>query len=346
MTKSPVASIASLPLAVKVLLLFLVLLPLPWLFGSRYVLQLAELIMVYIVIALGQNIVLGYSGQISIAQSAFAAIAAYSSALLMMQAEVSFPLAALAGILLAGLAGTALGLVTFRVRTHYVLLVTIGFHIIVLLFIVNMADLTGGPMGLYPIPDIAVGDWTLKSVSGYYWAYMVVTALLLYVAERIKLSRFGLAMFAIKNNERGARALGINPIFYRTAAMTLAGLYAGVGGVMFAFLIQFLGPESFSLHSALLYILIVVLGGMGNNWGLVLTTVGLTVLEENLKVIAEAWVLIYGLLIMLVIAVAPGGLPEMFQKLSGWKCRGVKNTQRRTASIDTAAPLIDQGKSR
>jgi branched-chain amino acid transport system permease protein len=128
--------------------------------------------------------------------------------------------------------------------------------------------------------------------------------------------------------------------------MTLAGLYAGVGGVMFAFLIQFLGPESFSLHSALLYILIVVLGGMGNNWGLVLTTVGLTVLEENLKVIAEAWVLIYGLLIMLVIAVAPGGLPEMFQKLSGWKCRGVKNTQRRTASIDTAAPLIDQGKSR
>jgi branched-chain amino acid transport system permease protein len=347
MTRSPIASIASLPLAIKVLLLFLVLLPLPWLFGTRYVLQLAELIMVYIVIALGQNIVLGYSGQISIAQSAFAAIAAYGSALLMMQADLPFPLAALAGILLAGVAGTALGLVTFRVRTHYVLLVTIGFHIIVLLFIVNLSDLTGGPMGLYPIPNISIGSWTLKSPSGYYWAYMAVTALFLYVAERIKLSRFGLAMLAIKNNERGARALGINPIFYRTAAMTLAALYAGVGGVMFAFLIQFLGPESFSLHSALLYILIIVLGGMGNNWGLVLTTIGLTVLEENLKVIAEAWVLIYGLLIMLVIAVAPGGLPEMFQQLGGRKSRNAKSAgERRPAGIGSSSPLIDQGKSR
>ncbi len=344
MTKSFADFLASLPLAAKIFILFLILLPLPLVFDSRYVLQLAELIMVYVVIALGQNIVLGYSGQISIAQSAFAAIAAYGSALLMMQLDLPFPVAALAGILIAGVAGMALGLVTFRVRTHYVLLVTIGFHIIVLLFIVNMGDLTGGPMGLYPIPSISVGGWTLKSPTGYYWFYFSLTALLLYVAERIRLSRLGLAMLAIKNNERGARALGINPIFYRTLAMTLAALYAGVGGVMFAFLIQFLGPESFSLHSALLYILIVVLGGMGNNWGLVLTTIGLTLLEENLKVIAEAWVLIYGLLIMFVIAVAPGGLPEMFQRLLGWRSRRARRPEQKTAAV-AAARLADSRKS-
>ena len=291
----------------------------PLIFAGRYEQGLGSLILVYVVVAIGQNIVLGYSGQISIAQSALMAISAYCSALLVIKVDVPFPLAALGGLVAATTGGALLGLLTFRVRTHYVLLVSIGFHIVVLLLIINLTDITGGPVGLFPIPNMNFGSWTLKSPAEHFYVFGVVTVLLFYLAERIRLSRIGLAMFALKNNERGARASGVDPIYYRTLAMALAGFYAGVGGVMFAFLIKFLGPESFSLNSALLYILSVVLGGMGNNWGIVVTVVGLTILQESLKIIAEAWVLLYGLLIMVVIAVAPGGLPELVDRFMAWR---------------------------
>jgi ABC-type branched-subunit amino acid transport system permease subunit len=278
---------------------------------SRYALQLGNLIMVYIVVALGQNIVLGISGQITLAQSALAAIGAYTAALLVMKAEWPFELAVLAGIASGGVFGALLGLLTVRVRTHYVLLVTIGFHVITLLLIINNSDLTGGPMGLYPVPSLRLGSFLFRSQESLFILYLLVTGVLLFMAERIRHSRFGLALFAIKNSERGAEALGINPAGFRIAAMVVGGVYAGTGGVMFAFLIKFLGPESFTIHSALLYILIVVLGGMGNNWGTVLAAVGLTILTEELKAIFEGWVLVYGILIMLIIGVAPGGIPEL-----------------------------------
>jgi branched-chain amino acid transport system permease protein len=302
--------------AFKCVLLFLACSLIPAFGPSNYQLQVANLVLIYVVVAIGQNIVLGYSGQISIAQSALSAIGAYTSALLMMKLELPFLPAAGAAVLLAMLCGALLGILTMRVRTHYLLLVTIGFHIVVLLTIVNLNDLTGGPMGLYPIPPIELAGLSIRSQADYYRLYLPIAVLLFYVAERIRISRLGLAMLALKNNEIGARAAGIDPTYSRVLAMALAGLYAGVGGVMFAFLIQFLGPESFNLHSALLYLLMVVVGGMGNNWGLICSALGLTLLSENLKVFAEYWVLAYGLIIMVVIAVAPGGLAEVAVRLT------------------------------
>ena len=320
MTLGPAASTGtargpwrSLELRLVALLALLCLFPL--VVPGRYELQFADLVLVYIVIAIGQNIVLGYSGQISIAQSALAAIGAYASALLVMQLDCPFWLSAMAGILLSTFCAALLGLLTSRVRTHYLLLVTIGFHIIVLMLIVNLVSLTGGPMGLYPVPKINFGSLVLLTPSRTYYLYLPVAVLLLYLAERLRTSRAGLAIFALKNNETAARAIGVAPRYYFTLAMALSGFYAGVGGVMFAFLVGFLGPESFGLQSALFYIVIVVLGGMGNNWGVILVTVGLNLLSEHLKVLAESWVMIYGVLIMITIGLAPGGFPEIVARL-------------------------------
>ncbi len=287
----------------------------PLVVTDRYALQIANLTMIYIVIAVGLNITMGYAGLISIAQSALAAIGGYTSALLVMRLGWPFPLAAVAGVIAAAFAGTVMGLLSYRVRTHYVLLVTLGFHIAVQLVIRNETELTGGPVGLYPIPRIDIGGWVVRTQQQYFYLFLSVTTVFVCLADLLRTSRVGLAMLALKNNERGARAVGISPAYYRILAMTIGAAYAGAGGIMFAFSIRFLGPESFDLHSSLLYILIVVLGGLGNNWGLIFVAVLLTVSTEYLKIFAESWVLIYGILIIVVMIALPGGVAELFERV-------------------------------
>jgi len=312
--RSKLQAFRSLPAQYLLAALLLVLLPV--FVTGRYELQMINLILIYIVISAGLNITLGYAGQVSVAQSALAAIGAYCSALMVIRLDWPFVPAALVGVAAAGFIGAVMGLLTFRVRTHYLLLVTFGFHVIILVFISNLVELTGGPVGL-SVPRMVIGGWQARTQFDHYLAFAPITLLLLFAAERLKGSRTGLAMYALKNNEKGARAVGISPIYYRTLAMALGGLYAGVGGVMFAFLIRFLGPGSFDLHSALLYILIIVVGGLGSTWGLVLSTVLLTFLAEELKTFAESWVLIYGLLIIIVMIVMPGGFAGLGRRMVG-----------------------------
>jgi branched-chain amino acid transport system permease protein len=264
-----------------------------------------------VIIAVGLNIVLGYSGQISIAQAALVALGGYSAALLVMRASWPWIIAGPAGALVATFAGALLGLLTTRVRTHYLILITLAFHVVVLLFIVNWSTVTGGPTGLYPIPPIELGGFVAQGPQDLFFVIAVLAVLLVYAAERLRRSRVGLAMFAIRSSEKGAQASGINPAYYRVLAMSIGGFYAGVGGVLFAGLIKFLGPESFSLTSALFYIVIVVLGGMGSTAGVVVVGVVLTVTSQQLQNLADYWILIYGVLVMLVMALAPGGLAEI-----------------------------------
>lgn len=276
--------------------------------GGQYVMLLADESMIYVIAAVGLNIVLGYSGQISMAQAALAALGGYSAALLVMRLGWPWILAAPAGAALASVAGALLGLLTMRVRTHYLILITVAFSTVVLLFIVNWSALTGGPTGLYPIPPMELGGFIAQGPGDLFYVVAVLAVILVYATERLRRSRVGLAMFAIKSSEKGAQAAGINPAYYRVLAMSLGGLYAGVGGVLFAALIKFLGPESFSLTSSLFYIVIVVLGGMGSTAGVVIVGVVLTVTQQQLQNLADYWILIYGVMVMLVMAVAPGGL--------------------------------------
>lgn len=327
------SSVQTLEGRVGVVLLVLLLVPI--VIQGQYAIQLLNLAMVYAIVAIGLNIVLGYSGQISIAQAALAAIGAYTSALLVMRAGWPWLAAAATGVAAASVAGALLGILTYRVRTHYLLLVTIGFHIVVVLIIVNEADLTGGPVGLYPIPPIQVGDWVVRRQEDFFALAAPLLVLLIYAAERIRSSRVGLAMFAIQASEKGARAAGIDPMRYRIIAMALGGLYAGVGGVLFAGLIKFLGPESFDLRRALFYVVIVVLGGMGRTWGVVGAAVILTLLSEQLRTIADIWILLYGGVVMLFMAVAPGGMPQVVTQAHRLWQRRSRDRDRR---LPTAPP--------
>jgi branched-chain amino acid transport system permease protein len=314
---------------IATLLLFLV----PTLEGhGRLGLVVADLSCTYVIVSLGLNIAIGYLGQISIAQAALTAIGGYSAALLVMRLGWPWELAFPGGVAAATASGALLGILTNRVRTHYLILITLAFHTFTLLVIINAIDITGGPVGLYPIPTLTLGPYQATGPDELFYPAAVLAVLSAYLVERLHRSRVGLAMRAVKENERAAQSAGIEPAYYRIVGLALSGFFAGIGGVLFASVVKFLGPESFDLATALFYIVIVVLGGMGNTLGVIAMAVVLTVLTEQLSALADYRVLIYGALVIVVMAVAPGGVPEALLTIARSRLRWLRWPGRRAAA--------------
>lgn len=288
----------------------------PTLYGGVYHIQLSTQIAIFALAAVGLNIAFGFSGQLTVAQAAFMAIGAYVSGVLTLKQEWPFIASFLTAAVSCAAIGAALGLITFRVRTHYLLLVTLGFHIIVLLVIVNEREITGGAAGLFPIPEASLLGKSFGKPADFYYLTIAMTALGVYLAERIRASRVGLAMQGLRQNETAARALGVNVSYYKVVAMGLSGCYGGIAGALFAHSIGFLGPESFSLGLAVTLVVIVMVGGMGSVWGTLVAAVGLLLFQERVRSYSDISVMVYGALVMLVMAVAPRGLAGAFSDLA------------------------------
>lgn len=290
----------------------------PVIWDTRYELQIATQIAIFGLAAIGLNIALGYTGQLSIGSVALMAIGGYTSGLLTLKEGWPFPAALAASAILATVIGLMLGILTFRVRTHYLLLLTLGFHLIVLLVIVNERELTGGANGLFPIPAAEIGPLDFAKPREFYYLALIWLALGIYVALRLADSRVGLAMASLRQNEAAATALGINIAYYKTIAMGLSGLYAGVAGALFGHMLKFLGPESFSLGQAIYLLVIVTLGGLGSVWGTVAATIFIFLFREVFRGYTDYSVMIYGLMIMFVMAAAPGGMAYVGRTSVNW----------------------------
>jgi branched-chain amino acid transport system permease protein len=292
-------------------LLIVVLWSLLPLFPAQYQTRLANLVLVQAIAALGVNIILGYAGLISIAHAATMAIGAYASALLMMRLEWPFAAAFVGACVLGALVSAVVGILGTRIQTNYFLLVTLALAGSVRLIIVNESGLTGGPTGLFGVPPAELFGWVAESDSAFYMLVVPIAALALYLAQRLRVSRTGRAMIALRLNEPAALMSGIDVKRYRIAAMALGGAYLGASGSLFAHLVRFLGPESFSLSLALLLTLMVVVGGIGSNAGTVLSVAVLVVVTAQIQDVGNAWVFYYGVLIMAMLVVAPRGLASI-----------------------------------
>jgi len=294
----------------RTLFAFIVLLIVPWIVPNAYTLNVSILILIFLICDMGQNIVMGYSGQLSVAGAALMGIGAYTAAILVNEG-LPFEVSVIAALLLSSLLGCLLGILTFRVKTHYVLLITIGFHETVLVLLNNLLDLTGGSSGMPIRPVKLFGAISLSDRTAFYYFTLVVSLLFLYIAFKIRRSKLGLTMLAIRDHEKGALSLGINAVKYRVIAMTLGSLFSGVAGILLGFLTGFLAPTMFSMHKALLLILVVVLGGMGSNRGLIVASVFMTVVSQYLNQFVEVSMMIYGAVIIAVLLFAPGGIEAL-----------------------------------
>jgi len=274
---------------------------------AAYVLHLAILAGIYIILTVSINLIIGYAGQVSLGHAAFYGIGAYASALVSLNLNFPFVAAALVAMLAAGICGLALGLPTLRLKEDYLAIVTLGFGVIVDLVFLNLG-ITGGPDGLPGIPAPGIFGLSFRQPWLYLLLVIVTVILVLIFTYRLVDSYHGRALRAIRDHEITAQVMGINTPAYKVFIFTLAAALAGLAGSLYAHYITFINPETFALHTSILILTMVVLGGMGSILGSVLGAVILTILPEMLRQAHAYQDLIYRALLVVLLIWRPEGI--------------------------------------
>jgi branched-chain amino acid transport system permease protein len=265
-----------------------------------------SLTVVNVIAVVGLGLVMGNAGQISLGHAGFAAIGAYTTALLVANLDFSFWVAMPLAALLAALFGYVLGLPALRLGPLYVSMVTFGFGLIVVIIVQNWYELANGPNGMAVPPPVLLGYELFP--RQFHVAIVVVAALLFLLARNILDSKQGRAFIAIRESEIAARGMGINLAHYKTTAFALGAFYAGVSGALFAGLAQFVNPDAFVFPVSILYVTMGILGGIDSLVGAAIGGAMLTVLPELLRGTADYKDFLTGFLLLLLLIFLPEGI--------------------------------------
>lgn len=289
-------------------LVAVLLLAVPFL-ADTYVVHVFNQVGISLILASSMNLVVGYTGQISLAHVGLFAIGAYTSAILTTAAGLSFWVTFPIATVLAGVFGFLIGLPSLRFKTHFFAIVTLGFAEIIRLGIYNLTPLTGGPNGLYniPFPEGILGfDFSRR--QDFYYLILISAVLTILVIYRLVHSRFGKAMIAVRENDMFAQFVGIDTWRVKLFAFTVSALIAGFAGSLYAHYNSYISPYSFTVAHSVTYLLMVIIGGMGTIFGPILGAAFLTILPEMLRYIADYRMIIFGALLVLCIMFMPRGL--------------------------------------
>jgi branched-chain amino acid transport system permease protein len=309
------------------------------LLGRTWV-RIIDVALLFTMLALGLNIVVGFAGLLDLGYIAFFAVGAYSYALLASpQFDIHGPFVLLLplGALVAAVFGTLLGAPTLRLRGDYLAIVTLGFGEITRIFLNNLnrpVNITNGPQGITLIDPLhaggialsktyTFGSFTIAPVHSYYFVFLACALASIFISLRLEDSRIGRAWIAIREDEIAASSMGINTRNIKLLAFAMGATFGGVAGGLFASFQGFISPESFTLIDSIMVLCMVVLGGMGNIGGVVLGAVLLTVLPEALRYVGplqQSWLgdiyvdpsdlrmLLFGLALVLMMLFRPAGL--------------------------------------
>jgi branched-chain amino acid transport system permease protein len=279
----------------------------PLLLGG-YSLRIAITIMLYMVLALGLNIIPGFCGLLDLGFVGFYGIGAYTAGLLILKLGVSFwlvlPLAALNGAIW----GILLGAPTLRLTGDYFAIVTFGFSEIVVLVITNWVSLTRGPMGLPGINPPSVLGYSFAGEIPYYYTAFGLVVLTMVLCRRLADSRLGRAFFAIREDEVAAAHCGIPIIPTKVIAFAISASLGAVGGAFFAAWFTFISPNMFKFWESVFILCMIVLGGMGSIPGTMLGATILILLQETLRPFGVMRYVVFGLLLILMMRFRPAGL--------------------------------------
>ncbi len=337
MTRTP----KNVRLSYSALAITLLALPFVLQFGlGRGWVRIIDLALLYSMLALGLNIVVGYAGLLDLGYIAFYAMGAYVYALLNSpQFGLHWPVWVVLplGAACAGLFGVLLGTPTLRLRGDYLAIVTLGFGEIIRIFLNNLNEpinITNGPQGISLIDPIHIGTFSfshnhtqwLPGLTGpvqYYYLFLAITLLIMWVALRLQHSRVGRAWAAIREDELAAAASGIALRNYKLLAFAMGATFGGLAGGLFAGFQGFVSPESFNLMESVMILCMIVLGGMGNVFGVVLGALILTAFPEALRMIGQ-WqlnqfgrvvvdpnnfrMLLFGMALVVMMLLRPAGL--------------------------------------
>ncbi len=329
-----VSNYLTLPKTQRYVIMGLIVAALVWpFFGSRGAVDIATLILIYVLLGLGLNIVVGLAGLLDLGYVGFYAVGAYSYAMLSHYLGWSFWVCLPIAGLMAATFGFLLGFPVLRLRGDYLAIVTLGFGEIIRLFLRNLTDWTGGPNGISNIPKpeffgltferrAAEGMQTFHEFFGLqynsinkviflYLVALLLALLALFVINRLLRMPIGRAWEALREDEIACRALGLNPTVIKLSAFTLGACFAGFAGSFFAARQGLVTPESFTFIESAIILAIVVLGGMGSQLGVILAAIVMILLPELMREFSEYRMLMFGALMVLMMIWRPQGLLPM-----------------------------------
>lgn len=297
---------------------------------NHFVLLLVVTVLLYTLATLGLNIQFGYAGVLNFAGASFFGIGAYTSAVLNAHSNLPPLLALLVGGLLATVVGSLLLLPVLRTRGHYAALVTIAFALLLKSFL-EVNDVLGGPQGLQ-VAGMKIGGWSfndnidignieLSFYLNYFVLSLVILAAAFVLVRRLERSWIGLNFDALRLDETAARCFGLNVVRWKITAFTVGNFLIGVAGALFGMVGGFVAPNNYTFADSLLLVSIVLLGGIGNPWGLVVATVIVVVVPEKLQTIQEYRFLLYAVVVIAVLRFRPEGLlPRPLRSyFPGWR---------------------------
>jgi ABC-type branched-subunit amino acid transport system permease subunit len=286
-------------------------------YDNHFVLLLVVTVLLYTVATLGLNIQFGYAGVLNFAGASFFGIGAYTSAVLNDHTGVPHLLVLLIGGLVAALIGSLLLLPVLRTRGHYAALVTIAFALLLKTFL-EVNDVLGGPQGLQ-VKGMTILGWSFndniqigKIVLSFYMSYFAISMVLLVGAfilvRRLERSWIGLNLDALRLDETAASCFGLDIARWKITAFLLGNFLIGIAGALFGMVGGFVAPNNYTFADSLILVSIVLLGGIGNPWGLVVATIIVVVVPEKLQTIQEYRFLLYALMVIVVLLFRPEGL--------------------------------------
>ena len=275
--------------------------------ADNYVIYVMSRLFVYVLVALGLNLLTGYTGQVSLGHAAFFAIGAYTAAVLAERWHWPSVLCLVGAALVSAAVGYLLGLPCLRLSGLYLAMATLGFTLIVQEMLLQLSVITHGSEGMKVQPASFLGLTFHTDYRKYYLLFVVTVAMLLFARNLVK-GRAGRAFLAIRDNERAAAAMGVNIARYKTIAFAISALYTGLAGALSAFIVGFLDPQEFSFFLSIQFITIIILGGLASLLGSVLGACFLIFLPELLAGLDVWQALVYGLIMVVTILFMPFGL--------------------------------------
>ena len=275
--------------------------------GRGYLLFILVLAAANVIVAIGLNLLVGYTGLISLGHAGFVAIGAYASGLLVSRLGVPWYAAWIAAAAISAAFGFLVGIPALRLTGPYLTIATLGFGIAVYQVLTNWTDLSGGRMGL-PVPQLSLGIAGLTSTQQLYYVAVGSAVALAVIAYNLARSHIGRAFVAIRDSDIAAEVTGVNLTWYKTLSFAISAAYAGIAGAVVAQALRHLEPQAFTFLDSITYFAMIVIGGLGTVSGAIIGGILLTLLPHYLSDLKQWLPIIYGGVIMLMMALEPLGL--------------------------------------
>ncbi len=281
---------------------------------GNYLLTALGFAAIYVVFVAALNLFMGHAGQVSFGQNAFAAIGGYGSAILTANHGWPPMLAMLASALLAALVALVVGQATLRLRGHYLAMGTLALGLISYEIAVQWEQVTGGYMGISGIPPLSIGGFAAETDRQVFLVLALAAVLACWSVWRLRRSRFGRAMGAVAGSEEAAAALGVDVARTKVITFVAAAVYASVAGSLMAHAVGYISPEVFGLHMVVVGFTMLYVGGIGTTLGPLVGAFVIGMLPEVIRGFRDVQDLVYGVVLILILIRAPGGLAGAWRR--------------------------------